>query len=103
MNKPTIYPNWKEKISYGEKGPKPAILMADDKVKFVLAALKPGQQIPPHAEAQSMFHFLEGKGWMTVDDERHAVSAGTIIVMPKGTVRGIEAETELIFTATRVL
>lgn len=102
MNKTTLYPDWKEKIVYGTDGPEPQILMADEKVKVILGGLKPGQKIPDHAEAQAMYHFLEGSGWMTVDGERLPVAAGATVVMPKGSVRGMEAETQLAFIATRI-
>ena len=49
-----------------------------------------------------MYHFLEGCGWMIVDDERLPVGPGATVVMPAGTVRGIEAETRLAFLATRI-
>jgi len=102
MNKATLYSNWKEKIVYGSDSPQPQILMADEKVKIILGGLEPGQKIPNHAEAQAMYHFLEGNGWMTVNDEVMPVSAGATIVMPAGTVRGMEAETRLAFLATRI-
>ncbi|MCP4418734.1 MAG: cupin domain-containing protein [Chloroflexi bacterium] len=102
MNKATLYPDWKEKIVYGTDGPEPQILMADEKVKVILGGLKPGQKIPDHAEAQAIYHFLEGSGWMTVDGEQMPVTAGATIVMQKGCVRGMEAETQLAFIATRI-
>ncbi len=102
MNKATLYPNWKETVVFGKDGPQPQILMDDKKVKVILGGLKPGQKIPNHAEAQAMYHFLEGTGWMTVDDEIMPVSAGSTIVMPADTVRGMEAETQLVFLATRI-
>ena len=102
MNKATLYSNWKETVVFGEDGPQPQILMADEKVKVILGGLKPGQKIPNHPEAQAMYHFLEGTGWMTVDGEKMPVSAGSTIVMPNGTVRGMEAETQLVFLATRI-
>ena len=102
LHQATLYPNWKDKISYASDGPKPQILMADEKVKVILAGLEPGQVIPEHAEAQAMYHFLEGTGWMIVDDERYPVSAGASVVMPEGAVRGMEAETRLAFLAVRI-
>lgn len=98
----TLYPDWKEKIVYSNDGPQPQILMENEKVKFILAGLEPGQQIPEHAEAQAIYHFLAGSGWMTVDGERMTVGPGATIVMPKGAVRGMEAETRLAFLATRI-
>ncbi|KAA3656347.1 MAG: cupin domain-containing protein [Chloroflexi bacterium] len=102
MNKATLYANWKENIVYGSDGPQPQILLEDEKVKVILGGLEPGQKIPNHAEAQAIYHFLEGNGWMTVDDERMPVIAGSTIVLSAGTVRGMEAETRLAFLATRI-
>ena len=102
LQQTTLYPDWKDKISYASDGPKPQILMADEKVKVLLAGLEPRQVIPEHAEAQSVYYFLEGTGWMIVDDERYPVSAGASMVMPKGAVRGLEAETRLAFLAVRI-
>ena len=39
---------------------------------------------------------------MFVDGERWPVSPGATIVMPGGTVRGMEAETRLAFLAIRI-
>ncbi len=76
MNETTLYPNWKDQVVYGVDGPQPHILMANEKVKALMAGLAPGAKIPEHAEAQSLYHFLEGTGWMTVDGKRLPVSAG---------------------------
>ena len=98
----TLYPDWREKVMYSAEGPHPQPLMADDKVKVVVAGLEPGQKIPPHAEAAAMYHILEGNGWMLVDGDRLAVAQGAIVVMPAGTVRGMEAGSRLAFLAVRV-
>ncbi len=102
MTQTALYPNWKEKVVYSNEGPQPQVLMVNEKVKFILAGLEPGQQIPEHAEAQAIYHFLEGTGWMTVDGERMAVSSGATIVMPEGATRGMEADTRLAFLAVRI-
>lgn|GEM_PF-5817279 len=36
---------------------------------------------------------IEGAGWVTIDSTRHELRAGTMIAVPKGTERGIEAGT----------
>ena len=102
MNTVMHYPDWKEKIVYGENGPEPQMLMVDEKVKIILGGLKAGQKIPNHPEAQAMYYFLEGEGVMIVDGERIAVTAGATITMPAGTVRGMEADTQLAFIAVRI-
>jgi quercetin dioxygenase-like cupin family protein len=102
MQKATLYPNWRDKVIYSQEGPQPQILMANDEIKILVAGLEPGQKIPDHREATAMYHFLEGTGWMVVDGERLEVGPGATVVMPKGTVRGMEAETRLAFLATRI-
>jgi quercetin dioxygenase-like cupin family protein len=102
MNETKLYADWKEYVTYGSDGPQPQVLMANEKVKALMAGLEAGASIPEHAEAQALYYFLEGNGWMTVDGERMPVSAGATIVMPEGAVRGMEAETRLAFIAVRI-
>lgn len=102
MTQATLFPNWREKVIYSTEGLQPQILLVNDKVKILLAGLEPGQKIPEHAENSAMYHILEGSGWIFVDGERWPVSPGATIVMPDGTVRGMEAETRLAFLAIRI-
>ena len=102
MTQATLYTDWREKVVYSAEVPQPQPLMADEKVKIVVAGLEPGQKIPAHPEAAAMYHILEGSGWMLVDDERFPINQGATVVMPAGTVRGMEAETRLAFLATRI-
>ena len=102
MNETLHYPDWKEEVIFSNEGPQPAILLEDDKIKVIVAGLDPGQKIPVHPEAQAMYHFLEGTGWMVVDGKRIAVGPGATVLTPAGAARGMEAETRLAFLATRV-
>lgn len=102
MTQATLYADWREKVIYSAEGPQPQPLMADEKVKIIVAGLEPGQKIPAHPEAAAMYHILEGSGWILVDDERLPITAGAIVVMPAGTVRGMEADTRLAFLAVRI-
>src|ERR1035437_9009721 len=43
-----------------------------------------------------------GRGSMFVDDERFDLAAGATVIAPRGSRRGIEAETRLAFLAIRV-
>ncbi len=94
--------NWKEKVVYSAAGPQPQVLLENDQVKVLMGGLQPGQIIPPHPEALGVYHFLEGNGWMRVDDQRLAVGPGATVIAPAGAARGIEAQTQLAFLATRV-
>ncbi|MCA9866090.1 MAG: cupin domain-containing protein [Anaerolineae bacterium] len=102
MSEVKYLPDWQEQITYGETGPQPSVLMVDDKIKVLMAGLQPGQRIPEHPEAASVYYFLTGSGWMIVNGERLRVTAGTTIIMPAGTARGLEAETQIAFLATRI-
>jgi quercetin dioxygenase-like cupin family protein len=97
-----VCPNWKEKVVYAADGPKPQVLLENEKLKVVIGGLEPGQVIPPHPESWGVYHFLQGTGWMRVDGERLAVGPGATVIAPAGSARGIEAETQLAFLATRV-
>jgi len=102
MNQKLLYPDWREKVVYADGGPQPQILAETDKAKVVVGGLQAGQAIPPHPESMGVYHFLEGRGWMTVNGERFAVGPGATVIVPANGERGIEAETRLAFLATRV-
>ncbi len=102
MTKLAYVPNWRDKVVFSNAGPSPQILAEDAKMRLVLAGLQPGQMIPSHPEVQAVFVFLEGTGAMVVDGERLPVGPGSIIVAPQGAQRGVEAETQLVFLATRM-
>lgn len=96
-----IYPNWREIIVFSSDGPKPRVLLDSARFKVVLVGLEAGQKIPPHPAPDAAYHVLEGSGWMIVAGERIAVQPGAIIVVPKGTARGFEAQTRLAFIGAR--
>jgi quercetin dioxygenase-like cupin family protein len=99
----SIVSDWTSKVVFSEAGPQPQALFDDGQLKVVLAGLQPGQSIPQHPEGRSVFHFLEGKGVMTVDGQPVDVEAGVTLVLEDGTVRGMQAETRLAFLATRLV
>lgn len=98
----TFLPNWQDKVFFSPGGPQPQVLAENEKLKIVLGCLEIGQKIPAHPEALAVYQFLEGTGWMTVDDMRYPVSPGAIIITPDGAKRGAEAETRLVFLAIRI-
>lgn len=102
MSQVNYIANWREKITYSAGGPQPNVLLADEKAKVLLAGLEPGQKIPEHPESASVYHFLSGSGRMLVDGHSYEVGPGTIIVMPAGSVRGLEAIERLAFLAVRI-
>ncbi|MCJ7701677.1 MAG: hypothetical protein MUO62_08855 [Anaerolineales bacterium] len=99
----TIYfPDCKDSILVSDDGPAPQVLFEKGKIKLVVAGLKAGQSIPPHEETLGIYHFIEGRGIMTVDEVQYDVRQGTTIIVPKGAIRGISAKTDLSFLATRI-
>ncbi len=44
-----------------------------------------------------MYHFLEGTGLMTVGEETFAIKPGVTIIVPSGSVRGMNARTRVVF------
>jgi quercetin dioxygenase-like cupin family protein len=44
---------------------------------------------------------VEGEGWITEDETRHAVQAGSVVVVGADVPRRIEARTRLIVLAAR--
>ena len=97
-----FYPNWQEQVVFSPEGPQPQVLAENAQFKVVIAGLEAGQRIPPHPEAGAVYHFIEGNGWMIVDDKRYPVQPGATVITAAGAKRGVEAETRLVFLATRI-
>lgn len=96
-----LYPDWRKKVVYSQNGPEPQVLLDNNGFKVVLGGLEPGQKIPLHPEGASVFYFLEGTGWMLIEDERIAIQPGAIVVAPQGARRGMHADSRLAFLAAR--
>lgn len=94
--------NWKDFLAYGDERPNPQTIIENDRVRVIIAGLKPGQRIPVHPESAAVYHFLEGQGVMTVDGTQVPVQQGTVIAMDEGAQRGMLAETQLVFLAIRL-
>jgi quercetin dioxygenase-like cupin family protein len=98
----TMTAMWQDFVVYGDERPNPQTMMENERVRVIIAGLKPGQRIPVHPESAAVYHFLEGVGTMTVDDQTFPVHQGTVIVMGEGAKRGLLAETQLDFMAIRL-
>ncbi len=96
------FPDWRAKVVYSPNGPQPQTLVEDGKFKVLFAGLEPGQKIPPHPEGVAMYHFLEGSGWIFVDDRRFEIKPGATIITPAGAARGMEATSRVAFIAARM-
>ncbi len=94
--------NWHDFLTFGEEGPVPQTLIENERVRVIVAGLRAGQRIPVHPESAAVYHFLEGRGFMMVDNEEFPVQPGTVIYVTKGSTRGMRAETQLVFVATRL-
>lgn len=82
--------------------PQPQTVFAEEPLKVITTGLDIGQKIPVHPEGLVVYIFLQGSGWMIVDDERMQVGAGATIITLSGAHRGIEANTRLVFLAVRI-
>ena len=102
MNDDTIHPAWRELVRYATPGPEPTLLRDEPELRVLIAGLEPGARIPQHPGPLGVYHFLEGEGVVTIDDEQRAVSAGMTAIAPAGAVRGISATTRLAFLAVRL-
>lgn len=102
MTDEMVFPDWRELVQYASPGPQPTIVADEPEFRVLIAGLEPGGRIPPHAGPRAVYHFLEGEGVVTVDDEQREVCAGMTAIAPAGAVRGISATTRLAFLAVRV-
>lgn len=99
---PDIYfPETKAKAVFAADGPKPQFLIETPQFKALVVGLEAGQQIPLHSAEAAMYHFLEGEGLMTVEEETFAVKPGVTVITPSGAKRGINARTRIIFLGSK--
>lgn len=96
-----FYPAVTELAVFDGDGPRPQFLLDSEKLKVIVAGLKPGQQIPVHAESLAVYTFLAGEGVMTVNDSDFPVSANATVIAPAGSRRGIRAISQLTFLAAK--
>ena len=99
---PTIfYADTAAQAIFGKAGPQPQFLLDSEHFKVALVALEAGQQISVHPEAMAMYHFLEGKGTMTVNEQPYPIAPGATVIVLAGAERGMRADTRLIFLAAK--
>ena len=102
MEPTTFIPHWRDLVTFAAPGPQPTLLRDDADVRVLLAGLEPGGRVPAHPERLAVYHVLEGRGSMVVDDDTFALQPGATVIAPRGSRRGFEAETRLAFLAVRV-
>lgn len=91
----------KNEAIFKNDGPRPHFLIETPKFKVLVVGLDAGGKIPVHPGEAAMYHFLEGEGTMTVDDETFNIKAGSTVIVPGGERRGINARTRLIFLGSK--
>ena len=97
---PTVfYADTEAQAVFGERCPQPQFLLDSEHFKVILVGLEAGQQIPVQAAAMALYHFLEGNGTMTVNEQQYPVASGATLIALPGARRGMQAETRLVFLA----
>ncbi|MGE5378984.1 MAG: cupin domain-containing protein [Bacteroidota bacterium] len=91
----------KSKAVFSANGPKPQFLIETSQFKALVVGLEAGGQIPVHPGEAAVYHFLEGEGLMTVDEESFEVKPGVTVVAPSGAKRGMNARTRLVFLGAK--
>ena len=77
----------------GQAGTGPVWGLASDDLNATLLAWPAGERVAEHvnSERDVLLVVVDGGGTVTVDGERHRVTAGHALLVEKGTSRGIEA------------
>ena len=99
---PDIYfTDTKSKAVFAADGPRPQFLIETTQFKALVVGLEAGGQIPVHPGEAAMYHFLEGEGLMTVEDETFAIKTGVTVIAPSGAKRGMNAKTRVVFLGAK--
>lgn len=93
----TFIGNLMDEIQVPDKGILSRTLQNKDRVKAVLFAFAPGEELSEHtASMPAIMHFLQGEAVLTLDDDRVDARPGTLIHMPTGMRHSIKANTPVI-------
>lgn len=95
------FPDTQALAAFAADGPKPQFMVDLPGFKALVVGLEAGGQIPLHPGEPAIYHFLEGDGVMTVEDETFAIHPGVTIYAPSGARRGMNARTRLIFLGAK--
>ena len=95
------FPDIRSKAVFSTNGPNPQFLIDTPQFKALVVGLEAGGHIPVHPGEAAAYHFLEGEGTMTVDEETFEVKPGVTVVAPSGAKRGMNAKTRLIFLGAK--
>jgi quercetin dioxygenase-like cupin family protein len=95
------FPDTKSRAIFTTEGPKPQFLTETSNFKALVVGLEAGAQIPVHPGEAAMYHFLEGEGLMTVEEETFVIKPGVTVIAPSGTRRGVNAKTRVIFLGAK--
>ncbi len=96
-----FFPELSSRAVFAPDGPKPQFLIDTPQFKALVVGLNAGQQIPVHPGEAALYHFLEGEGLITIDDETFDIKPGVTVIAPSGVKRGINAKTRVIFLGTK--
>lgn len=100
-NDQIYFPNTRSKAVFAADGPKPQFLVDTPKFKALVVGLEAGGQIPVHPGEAAMYHFLEGEGLMTVEEETFTIMPGVTVVVPNGARRGMNANIRVVFLGAK--
>lgn len=102
LHLPTLfYPATQEQAVFAATGPQPRFLLDSEHFTVMLVGLEANQQVPVHADATVLYHFLVGQGVMTVNGQTYPVVPGATVIALAGAERGVRAATQLIFLAAK--
>ncbi|OPL10784.1 MAG: hypothetical protein AVO34_09780 [Firmicutes bacterium ML8_F2] len=77
-------------------------LKVTENFKMLTICFEPGQAVPPCVmERSTAFYIVEGKGYISVDGEETAVTAGHLVFIEPGLERQIQAKTRLVVLAVQ--
>ncbi len=88
-------------VTFSTEGHSPHFFHDSDSFKSLVVGFEPGQSTPVHSAGPATYYVVEGEGWITEGATRHAVKAGSVVVVGADVPRGIEARTRLIVLAAR--
>jgi quercetin dioxygenase-like cupin family protein len=95
-----ILTSYKSALAFKQDRFQPVVVAETERIRVLLICLEPGQAIPVHRPGIDLtLVVLEGDGMMTAGDRVDPISPGTLVVIPAGTARGLQAAGRLVALA----
>lgn len=91
-----VFTSFDKERRFDDQNFSPVPIYTSETYRVILVYFRAGQLIPVHAPSVDLVLLVySGTGELIAGSEKHPVKPGDVVVIPRGTRRGIKAETDM--------